>query len=67
MCDRASDPWQQLELASELAFDLRNTVDWGRKWLVDYNAGKTQLVLFDLSKNTGAIDVKIDGSVLEEK
>ena len=39
------------------------TTDWGRKWLVDFNAGKTQLVLFDRSKNTGAIDVKGDGSV----
>ena len=42
-------------------------MDWGRKWLVDFNAGKTQLVLFDRSKNIGAIDVKMDGSVLEEK
>ena len=66
-CDQASDLWQQLELASELESDLRDTVDWGRKWLVDFNAGKTQLVLFDQSKNTGAIDVKMDESVLEEK
>ena len=65
-CDQASDLWQQLELASELASDLRDTVDWGRKWLVDFNAGKTQLVSFDRSKNTGAIDVKMDGSVLED-
>ena len=36
-------------------------MDWGRKWLVDFNAGKTQLVLFDHSNKTGAIDVKIDG------
>ena len=43
------------------------TLDWGRKWVFDFNAGKTQLVLFDRSKNTGAIDVKMDGSVLEEK
>ena len=42
-------------------------MDWGKKWLVDFNAGKTQLVLFDRSNNTGAIDVKMDGSVLEEK
>ena len=42
-------------------------MDWGRKWLVDFNAGKTQLVSFDQSNNTGAIDVKMDGSVLEEK
>ena len=66
-CDRASDLWQQLELASELESGLRDTVDWGRKWVVDFNAGKTQLVSFDRSKNTGAIDVKMNGSVLEEK
>ena len=54
-------------MASELESDLQDTVDWGRKWLVDFNAGKTQLVLFDRFKNTGAIDVKMDGSVLEEK
>ena len=35
--------------------------------LVDFNAEKTQLVSFDRSKNTVAIDMKIDGSVLKEK
>ena len=65
-CDQAPDLWQQLELASELESDLRDTVDWGRNWLVDFNAGKTQLVSFDQSKNTGAIDVKMDWSVVEE-
>ena len=54
-------------MASELKSDLRDTVDWSRKWLVDFNAGKTQLVSLDWSKNPGAIDVKMDGSVLEEK
>ena len=66
-CDQASDLWRQLKLASELESDLRDTMDWGKKWLVNFNAGKTQLVLFDRSNNTGAIDVKMDGSVLEEK
>ena len=65
--DWASDIWQQLELASELESDLQDTVDWGREWLVDFNAGKTQLVSFGWSNNTGAIDVKMDGSVLQEK
>ena len=65
-CDQASDLWQQLKLSSELESDLRDTVDWGKKWLVDFNAGKTQLVLFDGSNNTGSIDVKMDGSALEE-
>ena len=40
---------------------------WDRKWLVDFNARKTQLVLFDWSNNTGAIGVKMDGSVLKGK
>ena len=43
-CDQASAQWQQLELASELESDLGDTVDWRKKWLVDLNAGKTQLV-----------------------
>ena len=63
--DQASDLWQQPELASELKSDLWDTVYlW--KWLVDFNAGKPQLVSFNQSNNTGAIDVKMDGSVLEK-
>ena len=42
-------------------------MDWGKKWLVDFNAWKIQLVSFDRSNNNGSIDVKIDGSDLEEK
>ena len=64
--DQASDLWQQLELASELESDIRDTVAWGRRCLVDFNAEITQLVSFD-RPNTDAIDVKMNGSVLEEK
>ena len=42
-------------------------MEWGNKWLVDFNAGKTQLASFDRSNNIGSIDVKMDASVLEEK
>ena len=66
-CDQASDLWQQLELVSELESDLQDTVDLGRKWLVDFNAGKTQFISLDRSNVTGAIDVKMGGSALEEK
>ena len=52
---------------AELESDLQDIVDWGRKWLVDFSAGKTQLVSFDQSNNNGSLDVKMDGSVLEEK
>ena len=42
-------------------------MDWGKKWLFDFNAGETQLVLFDQSNNNGSTDVKIDWFLLEEK
>ena len=42
-------------------------MDWSKKWLVDFNAWKTQLVSFDQSNNNGSIDVKMDASVLEDK
>ena len=66
-CDQASDLWQQLELASELESDVQDIVDWGRKWLVDLTAIKTQLVSFDWCNNTGAIDVKMDRPSLRIK
>ena len=51
-------------MPSELESDLQDTVVWGGNLLVDFSAGKTQLVSFN---NTGAIDVKMDGSLLEKK
>ena len=42
-------------------------MDWSKKWLVDFNAWKTQLVSFDQSNNNDSIDVRMDRSVFEEK
>ena len=53
-------------MASERESDLSHTLKWKKKWLVDLNAEKTQMVSFDRSNNTGATDVEIDGPVLEE-
>ena len=64
-CEQASDMWQQRKVDSELESDLRDTMDWGRKWLVDFNTEKIQR--FDRSNNIGVFDVKMDRSVLEEK
>ena len=64
---RTSDMWQQLESASEIESDIWDTVDWVKKWLADFGPGKTQLLSFDRSNNTGSIDVKMDVSVLEKK
>ena len=66
--DQASDLLQQLELASKLESVLQDTVDWSRKWLVKFNAGKTQLVSLDQSNNTCSVNVKSNlESALEEK
>ena len=54
-------------MACELESDLRDIVDWDKKWLVDFSAAKTQLFLFDPSNNNGSTDVKTNGSVLEEE
>ena len=51
--DQASDLWQQLELASKL-----ESVPW---------SGFIELVSFDWFNNTESIDVKMDGSALDEK
>ena len=42
-------------------------MDWDRKWLVDFSAGKTQMVFFDRSNNTSAIFGEGAGSVLGER
>ena len=46
---------------------MSGTVDWGKNWLNVFSAQKTQLVSFDCSINSGAIDLKVDGSFFEEK
>ena len=56
-----------LNWLQKLNFYLQDTVDWGKKRLAAVNAGKTQMVLFDWSYNTGSIDVKMYGSALEEE
>ena len=53
-------------MASELESDLRDTGNWCRKWLAYFNALKTQLVSFDWSHNSGAIDRKQMGLFLKK-
>ena len=46
-------------MASELKSDVRDFLDWGGKWLVDFNAEKTQLALFDPSRTSDATDGRV--------
>ena len=58
---------QQLELTSELKSDLLDTTDWGSRQLVDFDNEKYNTDSFDRLNNSGAVHVKMDGSVLNEK
>ena len=53
---------KQLELASELEFDLQDTVEWGGSGLLISVLEKPNQ--FYSSNNTGTINVKMDRSVL---
>ena len=61
--NRIVDHLEKCCLFSDFQYGFRSL----KKWLVYFNAGKTQLVSFDRSNNNGSIDVKMDGSVLAEK
>ena len=54
--------WQQLELANELQSYLQGTVGW-----IGISMLEKLFFFFDWSNNTGAIDMKMDESALEEK
>lgn len=67
MLSLISDLLQQLELPYKLEYDIGGTVDSGRKCLFYFNAGKIQLASVDCSKDCGAINLTMDGSILHGK
>ena len=38
--DKASDIWKQVEMSAELESDLRDTVEWGKRWQVNLQCRK---------------------------
>ena len=64
--DQASNLLQQLKFVCELKSDLQGTVNCGRKWPLGFNPERTQPFSFDQSRSLGAIDVKMDGSVIKK-
>ena len=55
----SSDFWQQLELPPKRNSN-RDTLDWVRKWFVNFSIGKTQFVLFGCLSNSGQISSKME-------
>ena len=43
-CRGSTDAFSMLEQAGSLELDLGDIVEWGEKWLVTFNAGKTKLL-----------------------
>ena len=64
-CDQVSDLWQQLELTSELESDLWTGTGSGLliSMLEKFNWFRLTVLII----NTGAVNVKMSGSALEEK
>ena len=54
-------------LACKFESDLQDCLDWGRRWLVNLSARKTQLYSLYCSNNAGVLDANLDGPVLDEK
>ena len=63
--DWASDLWQQFKLDFEFEPDLWETVNWFMKCLLDFNDEKTNLYHLIVQKNSDAIVMKMDWSVLD--
>ena len=45
--DGAYKLWQNLKLAFQAKSGLWDAADWGKKWVVNFNSGITQIVSFD--------------------
>ena len=65
--DEAWDLWEQVELASELNLTYRTLQTGAGNALLFSMLEKKKVVLCDQTNSSVAIDVKIDGSFLEEK
>ena len=42
-------------------------MEWAKRWQVTFNAGKTHLVSYDRSVNSGNIDIRMGEKMLEEE
>ena len=53
------DFFDRLEMTAELEEDLRCIVEWGEKWVVSFNAGKTKLLSFNLHRESSLIPLEM--------
>jgi ribonucleases P/MRP protein subunit RPP40 len=65
-CDKKPTLSDCLEVASELENDLTSATKWGSKWLVNFNANKTQYFSANHYRNNLDLPISMNGDVLEE-
>lgn len=58
--------FERTEMAGNLQYDLKTVVEWGQKWLVSFNAKKTQLVSFHRHRECSLLPVSMNGAELPE-
>ena len=58
--------FDKVELAAELEEDLRTVTEWGKTWLVSFNASKTKLLSINRFKDPYLPSVLMDKVELSE-
>ena len=57
------DFFDMLEMTAELEEDLRCIVEWDEKWLVSFNATKTNFLSFNRNRESSLIPLKMNDRV----
>ena len=63
---KTNDLFDKIESAAELEVDLRTVVEWGKEWLVTFNASKTKLLSINRFKNPYLPSVMMNDAELPE-
>ena len=65
-CQEETDAFSMLDQARCLESDLRDIVEWGKKWLVTFNAGKTKLLSVSKCHRATPFSIAMNGEDLPE-
>ena len=65
-CQEETDAFSMLDQARCLESDLQDIVEWGKKWLVTFNAGKTKLLSVSKCHRATPFSIPMNGKDLPE-
>ena len=64
--EKSGSLFEAVELAGSLQRDLDDIVEWGDKWLVSFNSGKTKLLSVNRYHHPNLCEMEMSGSKLTE-